>query len=256
MSSTARTTHCKQPDLFANVTAKQASKHIDTRVWISAAGPWIKVKNEKRRRRGVKPPLNVWATTWVSRSEGSAKTAKVATAAATLPLPRPKERGHEPRRGTTKEARGNSTKPRRKRGQRGKGPKRQEKREARRRRRDLEDNKGDTRQQLYCVQLDCFVMKQQMQELAATVAAVQEAMSSVVQILTPIKTLVSTLPVIQKQVQQLSLRLLCRCEGQAAYITGEDDYLCSICEKDHKQCYLCASNCEVRCYRNQTTWKR
>ena len=254
MSSTTQETNRNQPDSFANVTAKQASTHKDTRAWISAAGPWIKVGNEKRRRRGVKPPLNVWAATWVSQRH-SAKTVKVATEAATLPLPRPKERGHEPRRGTTKEARGNSTKPRRKRGQRGKGPKRQEKREARRRRRDLEDNKGDTRQQLYCVQLDCFVMKQQMQELAATVAAVQEAMSSVVQILTPIKTLVSTLPVIQKQVQQLSLRLLCRYEGQAAYITGEDDYLCSICEKDHKQCYLCASNCEVGCYRNLTTWR-
>ena len=90
-------------------------------------------------------------------------------------------------------------------------------------------------------------MKQQIQELAATVAAVQEAMSSVVQILTPIKTLVSTLPAIKKQVQQLSLRLLCRCEGEATYITGEDEYFCSICKKDHKQCYLCAGDCFPGC---------
>ena len=97
-------------------------------------------------------------------------------------------------------------------------------------------------------------MKKQLSELAAAVAALKVAISSVVDILPPIKTLVSTLPAIQIQVQQLSLKLLCRCEGQAAYITGEGDYLCSICNKDHKQCYLCASNCEVGCSKKQTTW--
>ena len=89
-------------------------------------------------------------------------------------------------------------------------------------------------------------MKKQVQELSAAVVAVQEALSSVLHMLTPIKDLVSTMPVIQAQVQQLSLKLLCRCE-ESTDITGEEEYICSICKKDHKQCYLCAGDCFPGC---------
>ena len=99
-------------------------------------------------------------------------------------------------------------------------------------------------------------MKKQVQELSTAVVAVQEALSSVLHMPTHIKGLVSKLPAIQIQVQQLSLKLLCRCEGEATDITGEEEWSCTMCKKDHKKCYLCASNCEIRCYRNQTTWKR
>ena len=61
-------------------------------------------------------------------------------------------------------------------------------------------------------------MKKQVQELSAAVVAVQEALSSVLDImLTPIKGLVSTLPVIQGQVKQLSGKLLCSCKDMSSY---------------------------------------
>ena len=245
-SDPPRTTEDNHPAPSSLVASKaSAVRAAESEVtWVAVVSKRNPTKRELDFEAAVYEPQR-------SSSRPARTTSKATSKEVAFPPPRPKERGHG-----TRQARGNPAQPKKKRrrGRRGQGPQRQEKREARRNRRESEGARGNTKLQLYCLQKDCHAMKKQLSELAAAVAALKVAISSVVDILPPIKTLVSTLPAIQIQVQQLSLKLLCRCEGQAAYITGEGDYLCSICNKDHKQCYLCASNCEVGCSKKQTTW--
>ena len=148
---------------------------------------------------------------------------KATSSEVAFPPPRPKERGHEARR-----ARDNPAQPekKRRRGRRGQAPQRQEKREARRIRRKSEGARGNTKMQLYCLQKDCYAMKKQVQELSATVVAVQEALSS--------------------GLHMLTIKLLCRCEGEAD-ITGGEEWSCTMCKKSHKRCYLCAGDCFPGC---------
>ena len=89
-------------------------------------------------------------------------------------------------------------------------------------------------------------MKKQVQELSAAVAAVQEALSSVLDMLTPIKGLVSTLPVIQGQVKQLSGKLLCSCKDMASYNDAIRNWYCPHCEKDFGKCCSCANKHSCR----------
>lgn len=185
-SDPPRTTEDNHPAPSSLVASKaSAVRAAESEVtWVAVVSKRNPTKRELDFEAAVYEPQR-------SSSRPARTTSKATSKEVAFPPPRPKERGHG-----TRQARGNPAQPKKKRrrGRRGQGPQRQEKREARRNRRESEGARGSTKQMLYCLQKDCCAMKKQVQELSAAVAAVMEALSSVVHVLTHPKSPASTLP--------------------------------------------------------------
>jgi len=131
---------------------------------------WVTVKPKNRRARGVKTPMNVWATTFRPQRNSSAGQER---RGASRPQGRPKARGDE-KQGKARQAAATA---KRKRGRRGNGPARQEARKARAR--DPHSIAPplpavtDWQQQLYCLQKDGWEAKQQVKALTEAVGKLQ-----------------------------------------------------------------------------------